>query len=247
MTETGSNSKGIAGLRNVSAMIQLLGRLDQRSDGMAGIGVYYGFPGWGKTTAAVYCTLQSEARLVTAAPYGGKKFFCEALKVELGLTKGGTVASMMEEIIEALVIAGKPLIIDEADYLVREGMLDLVRHIHDMSNVPVTLIGMEKLPIKLAKFEQFHSRVLYWVKAEPATLEDAKLLAPIYAPDATVEDGLIEAINRHSGGSLRRMANNLDRVNQLSFEIGRDVVTEADWGKRAFDTGVTPQARRGFK
>lgn len=245
--QTGTNSKGIAGLRNVSAMIQLLEKLDSRSDGISGIGVYYGFPGWGKTTAAIHCNLQSEARMVTAAPFGGKKFFCDALKVELGLAKGGTVATMMEEIIEALVIAGQPLIIDEADFMVKANMLDLVRHIHDMSSVPIILIGMEQLPIKLAKFEQFHSRVLYWVDAQPATIDDVRQLAPIYAPDAVIAADLMEMIRKHSGGSIRRMANNLTRANELSFELAKPSIGLVDWGKRGFDTGVTPQARKGFR
>lgn len=247
MTETTTQSKGIAGLLNVSTLVHLLMRVDERSDGMAGIGVYSGFPGWGKTFAATYCTLQRDAHLITAAPVGGNKAFCEAIKHELGLAKGGTVHDMVNEIIEALATRGRPLIIDEADTIVREGRLELLRYMHDMANVPIALIGMEQLPTKLAKFEQFHSRVVHWARPMPASVEDTEKLAPIYAPDTTIADDLVKEITQRSAGSLRRIRNNLIKANEISLSHDLSTTTLKDWGKRSFDTGEAPQARKGFK
>ena len=77
-----------------------------------------------------------------------------------------TTAANLDLICEQLAASQRPLILDEADYLVaKAGMVELVRDIYEGSQSPIMLVGEEMLPNKLKKYERFHGRVLNWLRA----------------------------------------------------------------------------------
>lgn len=76
-----------------------------------------------------------------------------------------TVCDRMERIIEAINYEPKPIIIDEADYLISGNKIELIREIRDETHCPIVLLGEGQLSIKLRKFERVHNRVLRWVFA----------------------------------------------------------------------------------
>jgi len=177
----------VAPLRNVSALVALIARVENRSIGLPGLATFYGPSGYGKTTAAVYAANRFNAYQVQVKSCWRQKKLCQALLQEMGIKPDKTIADMVDQIAQELAITGRVLIIDEADFLVGGKMIEIVRDIYESSGSPVILIGEELLPQKLQKWERLHGRMLDWVAAAPACIEDIDHLAKIYCGGLTLE------------------------------------------------------------
>ena len=64
---------------------------------------------------------------------------CEAILSEIGASPEATISRMVDQISQHLALSGAPLLIDEADYLVKRGMIEIVRDIYEGSGSPVIL------------------------------------------------------------------------------------------------------------
>ena len=159
----------IANINNLSLVKVAMQRLVGRQDGLPGLGVLYGPSGYGKTTATVAVANHSNAYYVQLRSAWSKKTLLEKVCFEMGIPAPKTTAACLDAICEQLAASQRPLILDEADYLVsKAGMVELVRDIYEGSQAPVMLVGEEMLPNKLKRFERFHGRVLAWIPAQSA-------------------------------------------------------------------------------
>lgn len=235
----------VAPLANVARLGALIDRTMNRAHGLPGMGCFYGKAGYGKTTAGIYCTNTVNACHVEAVPLGGTKKLLEMIVIELGLRPKRLVTDLFDQAAQELAISGRPLIIDEADQILTTRMIETVRHLHDKSGSPVILAGEEQLPQHLQRWERVHGRMLAWVEAEPATAEDVRHLARIYAPRVEVMPDLREAVLAASKASMRYISTNLAAIAEFAAVRGLDRVSKADWGGGAFHTGEPPTLRRG--
>lgn len=241
---TGTLYGSVAPLANVARLQQLIDRCENRAHGLPGMGCFYGRAGHGKTTAGVYAQNRKQACHVEALPFGGVKKLLEMIVIELGLRPGRLVPQLFDQAAEELARTGRPLIIDEADHILKDGPIETVRHLHDKAGVPVILMGEEALPARLMRWERVHGRMLAWVGAEPATLDDVGHLAAIYAPGVDVAPDLREAVLTASRQSMRYISTNLAAIKEFAGVRGLRRVTLADWGGAAFHTGEPPAIRR---
>lgn len=244
MAEEQITYNSIRPLKNVSGLMYLIERLDGRQSGLPGIGCFYGFSGLGKTYAATHAAITQQAVHVRMCSTWTQRKLCTAILFELGITPARVVADMCEQIAEALARTQRPLLIDEADFLVKRKMIEIVRDIHDLSDGAVVLIGEEQLPQKLQAWERVHGRILSWVAAEPGDLSDLRQLAALHAPDLEIEPPLLDRILGETRGSIRRMCNSLDALQEFALSRGFDHVGTAEWGTRQFFTGEAPAPRR---
>ncbi|MGZ9811257.1 AAA family ATPase [Pseudoroseicyclus sp. H15] len=233
----------IAPLRNVAALAALVGRLKGRSLGLPGMGTFYGPSGWGKSTAGIYATNKFQAVTVQVKSVWTQKSLCEAIIAEANMQPHRTTGRMIEQIGMYLAQTDVPLIIDEADFLVKRGMIEIVRDIYESSQAPVILIGEENLPQHLMKWERVHGRMLDWVAAQPADIADVGHLAALYAKGIKVERDLQQRILTASKGSIRRISVNLDRAAERARNLGKTTLSVEDWAGELF-TGAAPEARR---
>lgn len=243
MTEQNDKKQTLAPLRNVSRMLALVERLQSRGDGVPGMGCFYGFSGLGKSMASSFVANTTGAIHVQVKSVWTNKRLCEAILDELGLQSRGTAADMVDLIADALARDNIPLLIDEADFLVKKGMIEIVRDLYEMSEVPVVLIGEELLPQKLKRWERVHGRIRSWVSAELADGRDFELLREIRCPGIEIEGPLVTAIKKASNGSARRIVVNLDEVEEVSRRIGRNKVGLSDWGDQPLFDGNAPLGR----
>lgn len=221
----------ITSLRNVSLFMELCDRLMNRSGGLPGFGVFYGFSGYGKTRAAIYAANKTQAYYVECGDSWNRSTLADALLHELtGSTTKATVAAKVAQIIRTLSQDTRPLIIDEADHLVKKSTIDIVREIADKSGAPVILIGEEQLPVKLSAFERAHNRVLQWQPAEPCDLEDARKLARLFSPDVAIDDALLAHLVDVTEGCTRRVHVNIDRIGEFALTRGLQAVSLKEWG-----------------
>ena len=113
----------IANINNLSLVSVAMERLVNRMDGLPGLGVLYGPSGFGKTTATVAVANETRAYYVQLRSAWSKKTLLEKICFEMGLPPARTAAGCLDLICEQLAASQRPLILDEADYLVIRDVL----------------------------------------------------------------------------------------------------------------------------
>lgn len=243
MSEQPPLYNSVAPLANVARLTTLVKRLETREHGLPGLGCIYGRAGLGKTTAAIYATNSLDACHVEALPIGGVKALLAMISAELGLKPQRTAEAMFVQVAQQLARSQRALIIDEADHILNDRSIEIVRRLHDISGVPLILMGEETLPQRLTRWERVHSRILSWVGMEPASAQDVNHLAGIYARGVALADPLKAALLTASNGSIRNVSTNLAHVREFATVRGLTAVTMAEWGRHPFHTGEAPQPR----
>lgn len=245
MTQASGLYNSFAPLGNVVAMVELVMRLQNRTPGLPGMATYYGKSGLGKTTAAIFAGHKFKAHHVELKSRWTPKHFCEQVMAELGLDtpKRMTVSRMIDAISDQLARTRKPLMIDEADYLLRHDMVEIARDIYEGSGSPVILIGEEHLPKKLEQWERVHGRMLDWVGAQPGTPDDVSHLAPLYAPGIQITADLKAALLQASHNSIRRICKNLNDIREFAANSGLKTVGLTEWGDTPFAPVGAPNGR----
>lgn len=238
-----------ASLKNVALALKVVDHLVNRSPNLPGMGVLYGESGLGKSMAAAAAANRYRAVYVECKSYFTKKSFLLAILEEMGIRPGKTVYEMVKQIGQELALSGRPLFIDEMDHIVDRNLVELVRDIYEASNAPILMIGEERFPMKLKRWERFHNRVLDWQPAEPSDLDDARKLARLYSHDVAIADELLAKVVNATRGVTRRICVNIDNVRQEFGALGGGTgpgkaVNLKDWGARAFYTGEAPMIRR---
>ena len=232
----------IAPLRNVALFLELVDRVMRRSSGLPGMACFTGFSGYGKTCSAIYAANKYRAFHVQLKSCTTRRSLCTAILAEIGEVPGATIDAMVTQIGRELALSRRPLIVDEADFLIKGGMVELVRDIYESSQATVILIGEERFPEKLRRWERVHGRMLDWVQAQPASLADARHLARLYCRGVEIADDLLAAVHEHAQGSARRIVVNLDRVREAAELASLKKIARAQF-QGAFFTGRPPAAR----
>lgn len=244
MTDKPGLYNSVAPLRNVSNLVALVERVQNRAHGLPGMACFYGFSGFGKTTAATYAANHFQAYCVQVKSCWTSRKLCQAILTDLGLKPARTVPDMVDQVAEQLARTGRPLLIDDAQYLVARRMVEVLRDIYESSGAAIILIGEEQLPQELQRWESVHGRMMDWVAALPGEVRDVAMLARIYAPGIEITSDLAAEIHRTTAGSIRRICSCLDKVAEVARVQGLASMSRADWGTRAFPTGQAPAPRR---
>lgn len=235
------NMPGKAPLANVALTLGALSGAMNRPGHLPGLVVLYGPSGLGKSTAATVATTQLRAYYVQAkSSWTRKALYLSILKC-MGIHPAKTIYEMEEQVTGQLVMSKRPLIVDEADHLVAKGSIEIVRDIYEGSSAAILLIGEENLPSNLARFERIHNRVLEWVPAQYADMDDARALRDLYCDKSEVADDLLELIHATSKGVVRRIVVNLERVQQAALLAGKARMDLAAWGSQPLYTGDAPR------
>lgn len=233
----------IAPLRNVAVLTHVIEQVQARAFTLPGMASFTGPSGWGKTTSVTWNANEFDAHVVQIKDCWTPSYLGEAIIREIGAQPVRGVARMVDTIGAHLARTDRPLIIDDAQYALRKRMIEMIRDIYESSQAPVILVGEEKMPQDLTKWENIHNRILTWERALPCNEADAQRLAEIYAQGVSVEPDLLAAIVEASGGSIRRVAVNLNRVQEFARQRGVKTADLAFWGGRDFHTGQPPAVR----
>ena len=227
----------IAPLKNVTRFTELVELLVNRPPELPGFGTFYGRAGLGKTFSAMFAINEFRAFYVECDFTWTQKAFCEAVMVELGLLPPRTV--LKKPIYRAVADIGdfladhprRPLIIDEADFLVKRGMIEIVRAISKHSAAAgssIILIGEENMPNALRMWERVDSRVLKSVHAVETDTADVRVLASIVCPGLKISPDVIKKLCSCTGGSARRVVTRLyDLREKAALNIFDQITLEA--------------------
>lgn len=235
----------IVPVKNIARLSTAADALIHRAHGNPGMGLVHGETGYGKTTAVTWLINKTHGVYVRAlaswTPSAMLKTICEELEIE---PRGGAY-KMVQDIVEGLTKAGRPLYVDEADYLVKSTrMTETLRDIHDMATSPVVLIGMAGIDRRLSHRKQLTGRILQDVHFHPADAEDARLLAD-HLCEVKVRDDLLDRVHRQCRGSVRLIVVSLSRIEGEARARNLGEIGLKEWGKGDFFTGDAPNNGAG--
>jgi len=236
----------IVALTNVGLLASAIERTMARPMGLPGLVAMYGASGLGKSVGAAFAANRYRAYYVECRDTWSKKAFLQAILREMSILPAATLSNMVDQVAEQLSRSTRPLIIDDVQYLLDKAAANVLTDIYNASQGTMVLIGEERVPSSLAKLERLHNRVLEWVPAQPATLEDMQALAAASYPKLRIDAALLEDLRRAVNGCLRRVAVNLYRIYSEAEAIGLDAVDLPQWQQlnRGWFTGEAPVRRR---
>jgi len=140
---------------NYNKVAAAVDALVNRERGLHGLGLFYGRAGYGKTSVVDHYYGAGETMYIRLMQTWGRRRLleelCEIMRLGPPIYR---IDRLTDQVISGFNRWRKPLFLDEADYLFREGgnaMLDVVRDIHDATQVPIVLIGMEAILGKLQR------------------------------------------------------------------------------------------------
>jgi DNA transposition AAA+ family ATPase len=240
-----TDAGGRARLRNMDLAMQTLLDLVDAGEGSPRIGLFYGPSGYGKTFATAFCGATQDAAYIEANPLLTKKSLLDAIALELGIARPErTTQKLFDQIVQSLTTQPRPLVFDEADYLLKLTLIEIVRAIGDRTMVPVLLVGEEALPQRLREWERVHNRVLVATAALPSDLDDGLKLRDAYCRRVQIADDLVGLFVERTRGVTRRVVVNLQAAERAAMAEGALMIDRAWWGDRPVSTGDVPLRRR---
>lgn len=199
---------------NVRSFRESLSLLEDIEKGQPGLGVVWGRAGRGKTLCA------REYAVRTGAVY---------LRVLEGWTQRGMLSQLCREIngmepstaerckmtaCQELERLPRTILVDEADRLDIRRIEDL-RDIHDLTGIPVVLIGEEHLYAMLSARGRLWSRVMAVVEFRPIGAEDVMLFGH-KAAEVKIEPSAAQRLVTRSGGDFRLVWLDMHEIEQMA-------------------------------
>jgi len=231
-------------ISNVVLMLEAVETVKNRGLNLPGMVTFYGYSGLGKSMAASYVArTYKNVAYVEVKSVWTKKTFLEKVCKEMGMDPSKTCASMLDQIAREMAMRDVLLIIDEFDCLVDKKAVLVVKDILDASEGTILLIGEEHLPQKIDKYEHFSNRILGHFAAQPASLEDVKILRDFYTKEVEIDDELLIRIIKETRGCIRRIVVNLEQISEKVKQQGKSSITAKEWQQEDLSTGKAPKAR----
>ena len=158
---------------NVKRFITMMNNLQNRAEGVPGMGLVYGEPGLGKTYAITWWAAQNDAILIRSANLMSARWLLEEMVEELGEIPYNKFSDIFNQVVTQLIKTPRTIIVDETDYLTIDSRaVETLRDIHDKTNIPIVLVGMVTVNKRLQRHKHLYDRLLEIIKFEPFSKQD---------------------------------------------------------------------------
>ena len=232
----------IVPVKNVKNLTSAYEDLVQSAHGVPKMGLVHGVSGAGKTSATILLANRVNAIMVRATPTHTLSSFLSLIMKELSAAPMRRGADMVEFIVEQMQIQGRPLFVDEADSFTDPkvrcdrsfAILETLRSIHDLANMPVMLIGMNGIDKELASRYQIMRRLSQWVEFKPLNIEDANQITKACC-EVNVEDDLINKVLAATGGNVGLLMVALSRIENAAKVNRLETIGLREWGNKKFN------------
>ena len=162
---------------NVKRFITMMNNLQNRAEGVPGMGLVYGEPGLGKTQTINWWAFKNNAILVRCTQLMSARWLLSEILEEMGEIYGYKISDCFKLVVRNLLVNPQIIIIDEVDYLTIDSRaVETLRDIHDKTNVPIVLVGMINAKSRLKKFNHLYDRLSEIVKFEKFSKTDIKTI-----------------------------------------------------------------------
>ena len=162
---------------NVKKFITMMNNLQNRPEGVPGMGLVYGEPGLGKTQAINWWAFKNDAILIRCNQQMTSRWLLGEILDNMGEIPSYTTSDCFNQVIKNLLIKPQAIMVDEIDYLTIDSRaVETLRDIHDRTNVPLVLIGMTSAKSRLKKFKHLYDRLSEIVKFEMFSKADIQTI-----------------------------------------------------------------------
>lgn len=215
----------IAPVKNLQTFVSMVAAVEARAPDAPGIAVAYGPPGFGKSTSAAFVTPKKGAAFVRAIAAWTLSDLLRSLAREAGVEPSNRNTTTVDRLVERLALQRKPVIIDEADYVVaKSNLINTVRDLQDLSGAPFILLGMENFARKITQHELVAGRVYSWTKFEPIDFDDVKQIHKACC-EVQMDEPLLRRIAKEANGSARRVHAAMAYIERHCAQKGLKVAT----------------------
>jgi hypothetical protein len=227
----------IAPVKNIKRLKTLGLTLKEQPDSLPGIAVCYGESGIGKSTGLTWlCTTELDACYVRALAVWTPKSLLHTIATELDVAPASSNDETLRRIVNALAQSGRPLVIDEADYVVdNTKLLNTLRDLHDLSTMPLILVGMADFVKKLRARrdqKQFAQRVAEELEFKPLDRDDMRVLADTVVEGVEIEDDLIALLLEQTAGITREASIGLAKIERQAKRMNLKKFGAKHWGDK---------------
>ncbi len=188
--------------KNVQEFYAGLEVLGKGVKGRMGMMLIFGPPGTGKTFITQKQAMQDDTVYVRCKYIDKPKSLLHAIVAELGEEPRRYTSHLFDQALEQLISRPRTLILDEADYLVKGEIIEIVRDLNDMANTPVIISGMGNIDKKLHRFPHLVDRIRSIVQFKLFDLEEIKMLGKEVC-EAEIDESGYEYIAKTGQGKFR--------------------------------------------
>ncbi|MDH5524478.1 MAG: ATP-binding protein [Desulfobulbaceae bacterium] len=211
--------------KNVSRFLVGMEAVENPNQGRIGNILVEGDPGTGKTEMAQKFAADNDHCIyVRATDIMTRRSLLAAIVGELGEAPAFRTDDLFQQILEQLLERPRTLIVDEVDYLVKDGMVEVLRDINDMTNCPVVMVGMHQISKKLQRFRHLFDRFSAVVRFQLFDQDDIAELARQICEVGIDESG-IQFIHARGQGKFRRTMVWFARAERLAKHNSLEMVT----------------------
>lgn len=209
---------------NAEVFLAGLSALESRGAEEACLMVIDGLPGLGKTTVIQWWATQTGSIFLRAKKEWTPAWFLRELLTLVGETPRYSFEKMYQQTIEVLTLLATDaersertfaIVVDEVDHISRNArLLETIRDLSDMLEIPFILVGMGKVRDNLTRFDQISSRVARYVQFQPATLHDVKAMVEQIC-EVPIGEDLVALLRNEAGGKLREIKEGIKNIERF--------------------------------
>lgn len=210
---------------NVKKFITMMNNLQNRAEGVPGMGLVYGEPGLGKTQTINWWAFKNDAILIRCTQLMTARWLLTEILDSMNELKSFTIAECFKLVVRNLIIKPQVIIVDEIDYLTIDSRaVETLRDIHDKTNVPIVLVGMINANSRLKKFNHLYDRLSEIVKFEKFSKTDIKTIVQELS-EVEMTDCAIRYIYTHIN-RFRQIVKVINKAEMLAKANGLNSIDE---------------------
>lgn len=230
--------KGFVHTENFKRLTEAHNLVMRRGAREAGLVIIQGQYGVGKSELCERWAVEHGAIFVRCKQTWTVRALLDEIADKMGVAKGGRNSEVQARIIGKLAVQMVPLMLDEADHLIRStaSLLEVVRDITDITGTSCFLVGMERFGYNLARYEHIASRVARVIDFQPITVADVRAAVDAKAalgdahdsPKLPMDDSAIQLIHEQCKGRMRLLLNAIANIEGWAAANGWKKVTAAE-------------------
>lgn len=211
---------------NLKRLLSGIGAVKRRAAPEACFLLVTSEPGYGKTETLRYYATQNANAIYLRAKSGWRRhWFYSDLLAELEFAPGRTTEEMAKQALARIAGQDHVLIIDEVEHaLVGSEVIEAIRDVADLTEIPIVLVGMDGVKARLAKHPQIASRVARVIPFQAASTADVLEVARVKMEGTMIAADLAEEIVRQTKGRMREIVTALGAVEERGRRQKLEVV-----------------------
>lgn len=213
--------KGFVTTANFKRLTEAHHAVERRGAREAGYVIVRSRYGVGKSTLVERFALDHDAIFVRCMETWTKRGLLDAVAQVMGLDTRGRNSEVQARIIGRQAVDMRPMIFDEADFLVRStaAQLECIRDITDTTLCSCFLIGMETFGNRLVRYGHIADRVARVVEFTPLTLADAHAVCDKLC-EVPLTPEVVSEVHRQSDGRMRLALAAISNIEQWAEANG---------------------------